>query len=446
MIPRPGLQSSRRHPEAHAETPEAGEGNAGLAARLVSSRNLSLELAKPLTDEDQIVQSMDDASPTKWHLAHTTWFYEAFILRRYAARYKPFSASFDYCFNSYYETQGARHPRARRGLLTRPSASKVRNYRAHVDAALLRLLERDIASEPKLVELIELGINHEQQHQELLLTDILSLFARQPLRPAYQPAPHALTSEPARDVGFLAFDGGIVEIGHDGAGFGYDNEFPRHDTLLQPFRLADRCVTNGEWREFMADGSYRNPLLWLSDGWGTVMARDWQAPDYWEETEQGWQQMSLHGLCPIEPAAPVCHISYYEADAFARWAGKRLPTESEWEHAAGLAGPSGTEEGNTLGRGQLRPRPAMARNSAGGLSQLFGDVWEWTASAYQPYPGYHPPEGAIGEYNGKFMCSQQVLRGASCVTPDGHSRSTYRNFFYPHQRWQFMGLRLAEDA
>lgn len=392
---------------------------------------------------------MDDASPTKWHLAHTTWFFEAFILRRYAPRYKPFSDSFDYCFNSYYETQGARHPRARRGLLTRPTAAEVRDYRAHVDAGLMQLMESDIANEPGLAELIELGINHEQQHQELLLTDILSLFAAQPLRPAYQiDQPALLAPEQARAVCFVAFEGGIVEIGHDGSGFGYDNEFPRHNALVHRFRLAHRCVTNGEWLEFIADGGYRNPLLWLADGWATVQTRGWQAPEYWEETNEGWQQMSLRGLKPIEPAAPVCHVSYYEADAFARWAGKRLPTEFEWEHAASLAEPRAAEEGNTLGRGHLRPRPVTSQDmgKAGSLTQIFGDVWEWTASAYLPYPGYCPPAGAVGEYNGKFMCSQHVLRGASCVTPDGHSRRTYRNFFYPHQRWQFMGLRLAENG
>lgn len=392
---------------------------------------------------------MDDASPTKWHLAHTTWFYETFILRRYVPQYKPFSASFDYCFNSYYETQGDRHPRARRGMLTRPTASEVRDYRSHVDAALLRLMDSDIASEPALAQLIELGINHEQQHQELLLTDILSLFAAQPLRPAYQIGQPALSApERASDVRFLPFEGGIVKIGHDGSEFGYDNEFPKHDALVPPFRLAHRCVTNGEWLEFIADGGYRNPLLWLADGWAAVQSKGWQSPEYWEETADGWQQMSLHGLLPIETAAPVCHVSYYEADAFARWAGKRLPTEFEWEYAAGLAAPSAAEEGNTLGRGQLRPRPDLSHETwkAEHLSQLFGDVWEWTASAYLPYPGYRPPEGAVGEYNGKFMCSQHVLRGASCVTPDGHSRRTYRNFFYPHQRWQFMGLRLAENG
>lgn len=448
-MPQSSLHTAWPHRDAGALSPQTPHvDSAALSERLVSTRCLSLELSQPLSDEDQTVQSMDDASPTKWHLAHTTWFYEAFILRKFAPQYQPFSDSFEYCFNSYYETQGARHPRALRGLLTRPSASEVRNYRAHVDAALARLMECDVANEPPISELIELGINHEQQHQELLLTDVLNLFASQPLRPAYQALQPVMgDGGPAPDIAWVAFDGGIVETGHDGVGFCYDNELPRHDALIRPFRLAHRCVTNGEWLEFIADGGYRNPLLWLADGWATVISRGWRAPGYWEDAEDGWQQMSLHGLAPIEPAAPVCHVSYYEADAFARWAGKRLATEFEWEHAARLAGPVAAQHANTLGRGQLRPRPvAYGSGASGRVSQLFGDVWEWTASAYLPYPGYRAPPGAVGEYNGKFMCSQQVMRGASCVTPDGHSHVTYRNFFYPHQRWQFMGLRLAEDA
>lgn len=392
---------------------------------------------------------MDDASPAKWHLAHTTWFYEAFILRKYLAGYQPFSDRFDYCFNSYYETQGPRHPRMARGLLTRPSAEEVRGYRGYVDEALARLMDCDTATEGQVAGLLELGINHEQQHQELLLTDILSLFAAQPLQPAYQPLKLISGDRaPATEIQWISFDGGIMDVGHDGAAFSYDNELPRHQELIRPFRLAHRCVTNGEWLEFIDDGGYRNPLLWLADGWGAVATKGWNAPAYWQETEDGWKQMSLHGLAEIEAAAPVCHVSYYEADAFARWAAKRLPSEFEWEQAAELSQRDDLEAtANTLGSGELRPRPAgdNAATSAR-VRQMIGDVWEWTASAYLPYPGYRPPAGAVGEYNGKFMCSQHVLRGASCVTPDGHSRITYRNFFYPHQRWQFMGLRLAEDA
>lgn len=419
-----------------------------LSDRLAASRKLSLELARPLSDEDQTVQAMSDASPTKWHLAHTTWFYEAFILRKYLPGYQPFSDRYDYCFNSYYETQGPRHPRARRGLLTRPSAEEVRGYRAYVDEALMRLMQTEKAARDPVAGLIELGINHEQQHQELILTDILSLFAAQPLRPAYQPIKLASDSDGASsEVEWVTFDGGIVEVGHGGTGFCYDNELPRHEELIRPFRLAHRCVNNGEWLEFMADGGYHNPLLWLADGWACATSNGWRAPEYWEEGSDGWQQMSLNGITAIEPAAPVCHVSYFEADAFARWAGKRLPSEFEWECAARLSRSGETDTGATLGRGRLRPKPITGNpGRAAGVSQLIGDVWEWTASAYLPYPGYKAPAGAVGEYNGKFMCCQHVLRGASCATPDGHSRITYRNFFYPHQRWQFMGMRLAEDA
>ncbi len=415
-----------------------------LEARLRGNRALSLALAMPLSDEDQTVQAMEDASPTKWHLAHTTWFYEAFVLREHLPGYRPFSEDFDYCFNSYYETKGDRHPRPHRGLLTRPSGSQVRDYRAHVDAALVRLFAQGIAAAPSgpVGALIELGINHEQQHQELLLTDILSLFAANPLRPAYrlpQAKPEAVVAPSAPN--WVGFDGGIHAIGHAGTGFSYDNEGPRHEVLLRAFRLADRCVTNGDWLAFMEDGGYRDPLQWLADGWTTVKTRGWEAPGYWENRDGIWHQMTLEGLLPVDHHAPVSHVSYFEANAFARWAGKRLPTEFEWEVAS-----AGTAlDGNDLSTNALRPLPAKPAGE-GRLSQLFGDVWEWTASAYQPYPGYRAAPGGIGEYNGKFMVSQQVLRGGSCATPGGHVRSTYRNFFFPHQRWQFMGLRLAEDA
>ena len=410
-----------------------------LAQRLRESRRLSLSLAAPLSDEDQVVQAMDDASPTKWHLGHTTWFYEAFILRDYLKGYQPFSPDFDYCFNSYYESQGERHPRGSRGLLTRPGANEVRAYREHVDEALERLMDSDANGDPDLTALIELGINHEQQHQELLLTDILALFARQPLRPVYREQGPRAVGGSATAAEMISFDGGIVQIGHAGQAFSYDNEGPQHAQLIAPFRLANRLVTNGEFLEFMESGAYSDPLMWLADGWTRIKLDGWCGPEYWEERDGHWHQMTLNGLVPIDPAAPLAHVSYYEAEAFARWAGKRLPTEFEWE----LAAADVAETGNLLSSGALRPQPAASRS---GLQQMFGDVWEWTSSAYMPYRGYRPPEGAVGEYNGKFMCSQQVLRGASCVTVDGHSRKTYRNFFYPHQRWQFMGLRLAEDA
>jgi ergothioneine biosynthesis protein EgtB len=408
-----------------------------LRERLFATRAISGQLATPLSDEDQVVQVMDDASPTKWHLAHTTWFFEAFLLKRFLPGYCVFDERFEYCFNSYYESVGPRHPRPKRGLLTRPSAEEVRAYRAYVDAALVRLLDGAPSSEA--AALIELGINHEQQHQELLLTDILALFAAEPLKPAYSEADPGVRAGKAAPLRWISFDGGIFDVGHDGKGFAYDNEGPRHQQLIRPFALADRCVTNEEWIAFIEDGGYTLPTLWLADGWNGVRNEGWSGPLYFEEAEGGYMQMSLLGLRPADPAAPVTHVSYYEADAFARWAGHRLPTEFEWEIAAA----SVPLEGRTLGAGHLRPMPA---STGTGLKQMFGDVWEWTASAYLPYPGFAAAPGAVGEYNGKFMCNQFVLRGGSCATPDGHVRRSYRNFFYPHQRWQFMGLRLAKDA
>jgi ergothioneine biosynthesis protein EgtB len=411
--------------------------SASLRDRLFETRRLSSELARPLSDEDQVVQAMDDASPTKWHLAHTTWFFEAFLLKRFLSGYRVFDERFEYCFNSYYESVGPRHPRSKRGLLTRPSAEEVRAYRAFVDDALARLF--DTSLKPEAAALIELGINHEQQHQELLLTDILSLFAAQPLKPAYREADPRVGAGDAAPLAWQAFDGGIFEVGHDGNGFAYDNEGPRHEQLIRAFELADRCVTNAEWLEFIKDGGYATPTLWLADGWNTVRGQDWSGPLYAEQAEGGMMQMSLLGFCPVDPVAPVTHVSYYEADAFARWAGHRLPTEFEWE----IAARSLPIEGRTLGAGHMRPMPAKA---GAGLKQMFGDVWEWTASAYLPYPGFKAAPGAVGEYNGKFMVGQFVLRGGSCATPEGHVRRTYRNFFYPHQRWQFTGIRLAKDA
>ena len=419
---------ARAKPDAQSES---------LEQRLLATRLLSNELAAPLSDEDQVVQAMDDASPTKWHLAHTTWFFEAFLLKRFLPGYQLFDERFEYCFNSYYESVGPRHPRPKRGILTRPSAAEVRAYRAHVDAALARLCGGALARE--VAALIELGINHEQQHQELLLTDILALFAAEPLKPAYRDADPGVGAGEAVRLNWISFDGGIFKVGHDGEGFAYDNEGPRHEQLIRPFALANRCVTNAEWIAFIKDGGYATPTLWLADGWNTVKSEEWRGPLYFEEAEGGYGQMSLKGFRPVDPAAPVTQVSYYEADAFARWAGCRLPTEFEWE----IASASAALQGRTLGAGHLRPMPA---ESVGGLQQMFGDVWEWTASAYLPYPGFKAAPGAVGEYNGKFMCNQFVLRGGSCVTPEGHVRRTYRNFFYPHQRWMFSGLRLARDS
>ena len=414
------------------------------AQRLFVTRKLSLDLAAPLSPEDQVVQAMEDASPTKWHLAHATWFFETFILQHHLPGYRIFDEKFNFCFNSYYESQGERQPRPKRGLLTRPTHDEVLAYRAYIDEALQALFARGVDPNGEVARLIEVGINHEQQHQELLLTDILALFAQSPLRPAYRETSRTLANTSTPTLSYIAFDGGIREAGHSGGGFHWDNEAPRHKVLIHPFRLADRLVTNGEWLEFMQTDGYANAALWLADGWAAINREGWRAPNYWEERDGEWHQMSLRGLQPIDPGAPVCHVSYYEADAFARWAGKRLPTEFEWEIAADGV----PVAGNTLDSGALRPQTAP-ENPAGRCDrprQMFGDVWEWTQSAYLPYPGYRPPVGALGEYNGKFMVSQQVLRGASCVTPDGHSRATYRNFFYPQQRWQFMGLRLAEDV
>jgi ergothioneine biosynthesis protein EgtB len=402
-------------------------------------RQASGRLVAPLSDADATVQSMPDASPAKWHLAHTTWFFETMVLAPHLPGYRVFDERFGYLFNSYYETIGARQPRPARGMLTRPTLETVEAYRAHVDAAMATLFQRGPSR--SVAELTELGCHHEQQHQELLLTDILHLFAQNPLRPAYKD-PGPLAVEPAATGGpvFKAFEGGIVEIGHEGGGFAFDSEGPRHRVLLEPFRLADRLATNREWIDFIADGGYNNPLLWLSEGWAKVLAQAWSAPLYWEDRDGEFWSMSLRGTQPVDPAAPVAHVSYFEADAFATWSGRRLPSEAEWEHAAqGVA-----LAGNFADSGRLRPRPLSAAD--GSLQQMFGDVWEWTRSAFSPYPRFRPAEGAVGEYNGKFMSGQFVLRGGSCVTPAGHMRASYRNFFPPDARWQFSGLRLAEDA
>lgn len=413
---------------------------AGLRQMLADTRSLSRWIAEPLTEEDQIVQAMEDASPTKWHLAHTTWFFEEMVLKPYDPAYRVFDERFNYCFNSYYENAGPRHPRPKRSLLTRPTNREVVAYRDHVDGSLDDFLGRGNGPSPEALRLIELGIHHEQQHQELMFTDLLSAFAGNPLRPAYREGLVEMNCDKIADLKWVAFDGGIVPVGHEGDGFAYDNEAPRHDQLVRPFRLANRLVTNGEWLQFMADGGYAASTLWLSDGWATVQKESWDAPLYWEKRKGQWYQMSLHGLQLIDASQPVCHVSYYEADAFARWAGKRLPTEFEWEVAAAGA----PLDGNILSRDALRPAPA--RPGDDGLQQMIGDVWEWTGSAYLPYPGFKTAEGAVGEYNGKFMCNQFVLKGGSCVTPEGHIRRSYRNFFYPQQRWQFAGLRLADDG
>ena len=418
----------------------AAEASEALLRRLQAMRAETLALAEGLSDADATAQSMADASPAKWHLGNTSWFFEALVLDPGHPGYQLFDDRFAYLFNSYYDSVGPRQPRPQRGLLTRPPLADVIAYRHHVDAGLADLMGNGGADED-LLNIIELGLHHEQQHQELLLTDILHLFAQNPLKPAYRPAEPLATGGGAPDLRWIAFDGGILPVGADTSGgdFAFDCETPRHDALVRPFRLASRPATNGEWMAFMADGGYADPLLWLSDGWATVQAEGWSAPLYWEHRDGDWWTMSLKGPQPVDPDAPVTHISLFEADAFARWSGKRLPTEFEWEAAAGEL----PVTGNFAGSGRLRPAPAQDRD---GLQQMFGDVWEWTASAYAPYPGFQATDGAGGEYNGKFMSGQNVLRGGSCATPEGHARATYRNFFYPHQRWQFTGLRLAEDG
>jgi len=409
-----------------------------LERRYREVRAATAALALPLSDADATVQSMPDASPAKWHLAHTTWFFESMVLTADSSNYKAFDERFNFLFNSYYESIGARQPRPLRGLLTRPTLGEVLAYRDYVDSAIAQLLQR--APADSVLKVIELGCHHEQQHQELLLTDILHLFAQNPLHPAYResvPLPVELID---RSRTYRSFPGGLVDIGHPGPSFAFDCEGPRHTVCIEPYRLSDRLVTNGEWAEFIADGGYRNPLLWLSDGWATVRSEAWSAPLYWEARDGEFWSMTLRGAQPIDPDAPVTHVSYFEADAFATWASRRLPTEAEWEAAAqNLA-----VAGNFVNSGRLRPRPAL--QSTGQLRQMFGDVWEWTRSAFLPYPRFRPMEGALGEYNGKFMSGQFVLRGGSCVTPEDHVRATYRNFFAPNARWQFSGLRLAEDA
>jgi ergothioneine biosynthesis protein EgtB len=407
-----------------------------LADSYTRIRGESETLAAPLSPEDQGVQSMPDASPTKWHLAHTTWFFETVVLAPHLADYAAFDERFKFLFNSYYESLGPRHPRPQRGVLSRPSAAEVMAYRRHVDAAMMRLLETpDIGD--SLAHLVALGLHHEQQHQELILTDIKHAFSLNALSPAYaRAAPEIAKSAPP--MTWIDFAGGLTDIGHDDPAFAFDNETPRHAVMLRPFRLASRPVTNGEYAAFIADGGYARPEFWLSEGWATVQREGWQAPLYWRESDAGWRAFTLQGEQPLRPGEPVSHVSFFEAAAYASWAGKRLPTEFEWERAARDC----PVAGNLLGTRALHPRTAEAGN---GLQQMFGDVWEWTRSSYDPYPGFRPFDGAIAEYNGKFMIGQIVLRGGSCATPDCHIRSTYRNFFPPAARWQFSGIRLAED-
>jgi ergothioneine biosynthesis protein EgtB len=409
-----------------------------MAARYCDVRSTTEGLAAPLSAEDQTVQSMPDVSPTKWHRGHTSWFFETFLLGPSVDGYEVFDPRFGYLFNSYYEAVGSRHPRSERGLLSRPGIDEVAAYRRHVDHAMLCLIEQ--LNDPATASLVELGLNHEQQHQELLLMDIKHVLSRNPLQPAYRQALAAVADVPQRELGWVAHEGGVVNIGHDDPTFSFDNETPRHRAVLEPFAMADRLVTNAEWLAFVDDGGYQRPELWLSDGWSTVVGEGWAAPSYWMVADEQRHEFSLAGLQPLVPAAPVCHVSYFEADAFANWAGGRLPTEVEWEAVAA----GRPVDGRFLDSSALHPRPASS--SGTGVQQLFGDVWEWTSSPYTPYPRFRPAAGAVGEYNGKFMINQQVLRGGSCFTPIGHIRPTYRNFFPPAARWACSGVRLARDA
>lgn len=405
-----------------------------LSAEYAAVRKQTERLCRPLAVDDYGVQPMADASPPKWHLAHTTWFFETFLLKPFADGYRPFDDAFEFLFNSYYEGIGQQYPRPRRGLLSRPTVERVYDYRSHVDTAMQALLVRE---DETLRGRVVLGLNHEQQHQELILTDIKYNLGTNPLRPAYS---SELDDEPgeSRPFSFVSVPGGLVEIGAAGGGFTFDNETPRHRVWLSEFSLADRLVSAGEYLAFMRDGGYRNPALWLSEGWTAVQRRGWNAPLYWFREDGEWFEYRLGGSCPVDQDSPVCHVSFFEADAFARWAGARLPTEAEWETVACLH----KVAGNFSDSGRLHP---MASTSEG-VTQLFGDVWEWTASAYGPYPGFKPLPGTLGEYNGKFMANQIVLRGGSCATPPGHVRPSYRNFFYAPDRWQFSGIRLARDA
>ena len=430
--------------ELHLNNPDHGSAHvertrsSALAAQYGQVRCQTERLAQPLTDEDCALQSMPDASPVKWHLAHTTWFFETFILEQASAGYRLFHPQFRELFNSYYVAVGPRHPRAERGLLSRPGLSEVRDYRRHVDAHMARLLA-DTALAPAVLDLIELGINHEQQHQELILTDLKHLLSRNPLKPAYAgvvPLAAARLAAP----GWIDLPAGIRRIGYGGDGFRFDNEEPRHRVYLDAFAIASAPVTAGEYAKFIAAGGYQQPALWLSEGWDVKTAQGWTAPQYWQPAGDAWQAFTLHGMQPVNPDEPVCHVSFFEADAYSRWVEARLPTEAEWETFA-AAHPV---TGNLLEDGLFHPAPPRLANNAG-ARQVYGDVWEWTRSSYEPYPGYRAAPGAVGEYNGKFMSNQYVLRGGSCATPASHIRATYRNFFPAAARWQFSGIRLARD-
>lgn len=421
------------HPIMH-DTALATPTDTSLLEQFLKVREMSMHICAPLGVEDHSLQPMPDASPAKWHLAHTTWFFETFVLSQYGDQFRPFHPAFRNLFNSYYNAVGDRPLRALRHTLSRPSLDEVHAYRIYVDEAMVHLLTLELPAE--VVALITLGLNHEQQHQELIATDVKNGLYANPLRPAYQVSMGSNSGPPAATLKWQSFPEGVYEVGFEGDGFAFDNEGPRHKVYLNAFRLASRLVTNGEYLEFMRDGGYSTPTLWLSDGWDCVNNNRWSAPLYWEQRDGDWWSYTMEGMQPLALNEPVCHVSFYEADAFARWADASLATEFEWE----IAARSCPIEGSFLESGALHPQPASGNAP---LTQMFGDVWEWTASAYVPYPWFKPAAGAVGEYNGKFMCNQMVLRGGSCATPRSHIRCTYRNFFPPHARWQFMGVRLS---
>jgi ergothioneine biosynthesis protein EgtB len=409
---------------------------AELLEKYRSVRAMTESLCEPLETEDYVIQSMPDSSPTKWHLAHTSWFFETFVLEPGTPEYRPIDARYRYLFNSYYYTVGPMHVRPERGFISRPTVKEIYAYRRHVDAGMERFLrDADAQTFARLSPVITLGLNHCQQHQELLLTDLKHAFWKNPLQPAYRKLPDAPKSETV-PLHWIPFEEGVCAIGHEGDGFAFDNESPRHRVFVAPFKLAHRLVTNDEYLAFVLGGGYTRPELWLSDGWNTRVEENWDAPLYWLKDNAGWKEFTLGGVRPLNGAEPVCHVSYYEADAYARWAGARLPTEAEWEVAAEDAPVSG----GFLESRRFCPSAAVEKRA---LTQLFGEAWQWTQSAYSAYPGYQPLSGALGEYNGKFMSGQMVLRGASCVTPRSHARRSYRNFFPPKMRWQFVGIRLA---
>jgi ergothioneine biosynthesis protein EgtB len=425
-----------KEPVRHSPAPRC----TAQADRFRAVREVTRELAAPLGAEDCAIQSMADASPVKWHLAHTTWFFETFILSKAEPDRAPFHPAFRVLFNSYYNSVGDKHPRPQRGLLSRPTLDEVFAYRRHVEEGIVALIDAGRV-DAESSALIDLGIQHEQQHQELILTDVKHMLSCNPLKPVYRKTWPLTQVQPTRGA-WLRIQGGQKQVGHEGNGFCFDNETPRHTTWIDDFEIASHPVTHGDFMDFIDDGGYERPELWLSMGWDAVRTRGWEAPLYWERRDGQWHTFTLHGMAPVERNTPACHVSFFEAEAFARWADARLPTESEWEVAAARASP----EGNFLESGALHPLALREAPAPGQITQMLGDVWEWTRSDYAPYPGFRPAAGAVGEYNGKFMSNQYVLRGGSCATPASHIRTTYRNFFPSDARWQFSGLRLARDA